>query len=50
MDAKGASDEDISGSNLQINLKPISHPGALPPVRMMNWLVALEELRSEHLN
>jgi hypothetical protein len=30
-----------------VNLKPISHPAALPPINMMNWLVVIEERRRE---
>jgi hypothetical protein len=48
LDTKGTSGTDYTGSRLQINLRPINHPAALPPITMMNWLVVLEELRQEH--
>lgn len=48
LDAKNASGQDFAGSRIEVNLKPIEHPAALPPVYMMNWLVTMEELRGEH--
>ena len=37
----------VASDKLTVNLKPITHPAALPPVTMMNWLVVLEERRGE---
>jgi hypothetical protein len=48
VDSKGASGKDFSGGELQVNLRAINHPAALPPVTMMNWLVLIEEMRREH--
>jgi hypothetical protein len=50
LDTKGTSGTDYTGTGgtLQVNLRPIDHPAALPPITMMNWLVVLEELRTEH--
>lgn len=49
LDTKGASGTNYSGDRLLVNLRPIDHPAALPPITMMNWLVVLEELRPEHI-
>ena len=47
LDVKTSSDVAVDHDNLEVNLTPIKHPGALPPITMMNWLVVLEERRRE---
>ena len=47
LDLKGASESDLKHENVKVNLKPITHPDALPPITMMNWLVVIEERRAE---
>ncbi len=37
----------LSASNVTMNLSTISHPAELPPITMKNWLIVLEEMRSE---
>jgi hypothetical protein len=48
IDSKGVSGKEFAGNEIQVNLRPINHPAALPPVTMMNWLVVMEEMRPEH--
>ncbi|GAA5483150.1 hypothetical protein [Haloferula sargassicola] len=47
LDVKAASDNEVAHDNLEVNLAPIVHPAALPPICMMNWLIVLEERRRE---
>ena len=47
LDVKMASGQDVGHDQVEVNLAPILHPGALPPVTMMNWLVLVEERRGE---
>jgi hypothetical protein len=47
LDLTSGSGKSIASDKMTVNLKPITHPAALPPVTMMNWLVVLEERRSE---
>ncbi len=37
----------MAPSQITVNLRPIIHPAAIPPITMMNWLVVLEERRKE---
>ncbi len=39
----GASGEVVPG-NISATLKPISHPAALPPINMINWMVVIREI------
>ena len=48
LDLKTATENDVGHDKIEVNLSPIEHPAALPPVMMMNWLVVLEERRTEH--
>jgi hypothetical protein len=50
LDSKNLSGEDMAASRITVNLRPITHPAELPPITMMNWLVVLEERRSEFVN
>jgi hypothetical protein len=45
LDLKMASEETAAAANIDVNLRPITHPAELPPVTMMNWLVMIEERR-----
>lgn len=47
LDMVDASEEDVEHDKVEVNLAPITHPAALPPVSMMNWLVVVEERRAE---
>lgn len=47
LDARLASETDIGHERIEVNLSPITHPAALPPITMMNWLVVIEE-RKHH--
>lgn len=45
LDLKMGSENTASAANIDVNLRPITHPAELPPVTMMNWLVMIEERR-----
>lgn len=47
LESKTISGASIDGKNIKANLRPITHPAELPPVSMMNWLILIEEIRSE---
>jgi len=47
LDLKLGSEADAPTDRIEVNLKAISHPAALPPINMMNWLVVIEERRRE---
>lgn len=47
LDLKTAWNQEVAHDQVEVNLSPITHPAALPPVTMMNWLVVLEERRME---
>lgn len=47
MDSKTVTGGALAANRITVNLKPIRHPAALPPITMMNWLLVIEELRSE---
>ncbi|KAB2637767.1 MAG: hypothetical protein DVB26_09220 [Verrucomicrobia bacterium] len=47
LDSKALSGASMTASQIHVNLLPITHPAALPPIYMMNWLVLLEERRRE---
>lgn len=47
MESKTASGKSLGASRITVNLRPIRHPAELPPITMMNWLLVLQELRSE---
>ena len=47
LDAKTMTGGSLGADRISVNLKPISHPADLPPIRMMNWLVVLEEVRRD---
>lgn len=47
LDAKNRSGTAFASDKITVNLRPIVHPAALPPITMMNWLVVLEERRRE---
>lgn len=45
LDLKMGSENTAAAGNIDVNLRPITHPAELPPVTMMNWLVMVEERR-----
>ena len=47
LDLKNSVGTDLAANKITVNLSPITHPGALPPITMMNWLIVLEEKRKE---
>jgi hypothetical protein len=47
LDLKTSAERDVEHDKIQVNLAPIRHPAALPPVMMTNWLVVIEERRDE---
>jgi hypothetical protein len=49
MDSKTVSETALAANRITVNLRPISHPAELPPITMMNWLLVLEERRSEFI-
>ncbi|MEI6673653.1 MAG: hypothetical protein WCO57_00590 [Verrucomicrobiota bacterium] len=48
LDTKMLSGNTLAASRIHANLRPITHPADLPPISMMNWLVLLEERKSEY--
>jgi hypothetical protein len=50
LDMKMSSGVNAAASKIDVNLKPITHPAALPPIYMMNWLVTVEERRKAFYN
>ena len=48
LDLKMASETTAAAANIDVNLRPITHPAELPPVTMMNWLVMVEERRKHY--
>jgi hypothetical protein len=44
LDTRDSNGNSLGSANITVNLRPITHPGALPPITMMNWLVTLEEV------
>lgn len=47
LDLKKGSSNAVTPDQITVNLAPITHPAALPPINVMNWLVVLEERRRE---
>jgi hypothetical protein len=50
LDSKNRSGQGMAADRIKVNLRPIRHPGELPPVTMMNWLVVLEERSREFVS
>jgi len=48
LDSVGMSGMAIDESRIRAQLMQIRHPGQLPPISMMNWLVVLEEQDRRH--
>jgi hypothetical protein len=48
LDAKFGNGGVLPPNKIHANLRPITHPADLPPISMMNWLVLLEERKSEY--
>lgn len=47
-DLKSGSAGEVVPDNISADLKPIRHPGALPPINMMNWMVVVREIHPEY--
>ena len=47
LDMVNESETNVAHDKVEVNLAPITHPAALPPVTLMNWLVVVEERRRE---
>jgi hypothetical protein len=47
IDSKTSSGTALTANRITVNLRPIRHPAELPPITMMNWLVIMEQMRSE---
>jgi hypothetical protein len=45
LDLKTGGGNTLAADKMSVNLKPVTHPGALPPISAMNWLMVLEEKR-----
>lgn len=45
LDLKTGGGNMMASDKISVNLKPVTHPGALPPITAMNWLIVLEEKR-----
>jgi len=45
LDLKNGDGNSLAPSSMSVNLRPVTHPGALPPINAMNWLIVLEERR-----
>ncbi len=43
-DFKSGVGDEIIPENIQANLMSITHPAALPPINMMNWMVVVREI------
>lgn len=48
LDSKSMTGVSFGADRIKVNLSPLRHPAELPPITMMNWLVLLEERRSEY--
>lgn len=48
LDAKYGSGTYMPANRIYANLRPIIHPADLPPITMMNWLVLLEERKTNY--
>jgi len=44
LDFKLGGTDAVDASKIKADLKPITHPGALPPVNMMNWLIVVQKV------
>ena len=47
LDATAVSGNALGADRITVNLSAITHPVELPPITMMNWLILIEERRSE---
>ncbi len=50
LDVKTSTGSTMSAGIVTMNLSTISHPAELPPITMKNWLIVIEEMRSEFSN
>jgi len=47
-DLKSGSADEIIADNITADLKPITHPAALPPINMMNWMIVIREIHPKY--
>lgn len=47
-DLKSGTADEIIPENISAKLKIIEHPAALPPVNLMNWMVAVREIHPKY--
>jgi hypothetical protein len=47
LDVRMASGDLMAADKIKVNLTPITDPGNLPPITLMNWLIIVEERRKE---
>ena len=43
-DLKSGASDEVVADNITADLRPITHPGALPPINIMNWMVVIREI------
>ncbi|MBK1830368.1 hypothetical protein JIN77_06505 [Verrucomicrobiaceae bacterium R5-34] len=43
-DFKSGSSDEVVPANISADLKAITHPAALPPINIMNWMVLIREI------
>lgn len=43
-DLKSGGQDEVITDNISADLKPISHPAALPPINALNWMVVIREI------
>lgn len=46
-DLKSGAGSEVIPGNISASLKPITHPAALPPITMMNWMVVIREIHPD---
>lgn len=46
-DLKSGTAGEVVPGNISATLKPITHPAALPPINMMNWMVVIREIHPD---
>lgn len=49
IDLKSGVADEIVPSNITANLNAITHPAALPPINMMNWMVVIREIHPKYV-
>ncbi|MGB1261235.1 MAG: hypothetical protein ACPG6P_14415, partial [Akkermansiaceae bacterium] len=47
-DLKSGAADSVIADNITADLKPITHPAALPPINLMNWMVVIREIHTTY--